>query len=89
MLQKTRIPQIQGVKGEAVLGYCEPLTTQEMWYHTAFPKGKKQGDLLLIQDYTFGEFLNDLNLSQILVWLLINNDLCTVFYATLGINPFQ
>jgi len=46
MLQKPRMPQIQGVKGEAVLRYCEPLRTQEMRHHTAFPKGKKQGDFL-------------------------------------------
>jgi hypothetical protein len=25
--------QIQGVEGEAVVSYCEPLTTQEMRYH--------------------------------------------------------
>jgi hypothetical protein len=44
LLQKPRMPQIQGVKGEAVPRYCEPLRTQEMRYHTAFPKGKKQGN---------------------------------------------
>jgi len=76
--------QIQDVKGEAVLGYCEPLTTQEMRYHTVFPTGKKQGDFLLIQDSTFGEFLNDFNFSLISAWLLTNNDLRPVFYATLG-----
>jgi hypothetical protein len=43
MLQKLRMPQIQGVRGEALLRYAEPLTTQEMQHHTAFPKGKKQG----------------------------------------------
>jgi len=83
-LQKPRIPQIQGVKGEAVLGYCEPLTTQEMRHHTAFPTGKKQGDFLLIQDSTFSEYLNGFNFSLISAWLLINIDLCPVFYATLG-----
>ena len=31
-LQKSRVPQIQGVKGEAVVIYREPLTTQEMRY---------------------------------------------------------
>jgi len=29
-LQKSRVLQIQGVKGEAVVLYCEPLTTKEM-----------------------------------------------------------
>ena len=31
-LQKSRMPQIRGVKGEAVVIYCEPLTTKEMGY---------------------------------------------------------
>jgi len=33
MLQKSRMPQIRGVKSEAVAIYCEPLTTKEMGYH--------------------------------------------------------
>ena len=32
-LQKLRMPQIRGFKGEAVVIYCEPLTTKEMGYH--------------------------------------------------------
>jgi hypothetical protein len=31
--RKPRIPQIQGVEGEAVVNYCELLTTKEMGYH--------------------------------------------------------
>ena len=27
------MPQIRGVKGEAVVVYCEPLTTKEMGYY--------------------------------------------------------
>jgi len=33
MLQKSRMLEIQGVKGEAVVSYCESLTTKEMRYH--------------------------------------------------------
>jgi hypothetical protein len=32
LLQKLRVPQIQDVKGEALVFYREPLTTQKMWY---------------------------------------------------------
>jgi hypothetical protein len=32
MLQKLRMPQIQGFEGEAVVTYREPSITQEMWY---------------------------------------------------------
>ena len=31
--RKFRIPQIRGRKGEAVVGYREPLITKEMGYH--------------------------------------------------------
>jgi hypothetical protein len=31
--------QIQGVKGEAVVSYCEPLTTKEMRLPLGFPEG--------------------------------------------------
>jgi len=84
MLQKLRMPQIQGIKGEAELRYSDPMTTKEMLHHTAFPPGKKQGDFLLIQNSTFSEFLNDFNFSLISPWLLNNIDLYPVFYATLG-----
>jgi len=59
MLQKSRVPlvrsritgEIQGVKGEAVVTYCEPLTTRQRRTGagdavlSAFPKGKQHGDL--------------------------------------------
>jgi hypothetical protein len=32
-LQKPRVLQMQGVKGEAVVIYADPLTTQQMLYH--------------------------------------------------------
>ena len=32
-LQKPRMPQIQGVEGDAVVIYREPSTTKEMRYH--------------------------------------------------------
>ena len=32
-LQKSRMPQVRGVKSEAVVIYCEPLTTKEMGYY--------------------------------------------------------
>ncbi len=55
MMQKPRMPQIRGGKGEAVLMYCEPWPTKEMRYHTAFPKGKKWGEFSTKQEFTFGE----------------------------------
>jgi hypothetical protein len=31
--RKLRMLQLQGIKGEAVIIYCEPLITQKMGYH--------------------------------------------------------
>jgi hypothetical protein len=31
--RKSRMPQIQGIKGDAVVIYCEPLITKKMGYH--------------------------------------------------------
>jgi hypothetical protein len=53
--RKSRMPQIQGVKGEAIVSYAEPLTTQacpaelsreaEDAVSSAFPEGKQNEDL--------------------------------------------
>ncbi len=37
------MPQIQGIKGEAVVVYCEPLITQEMGYHRISRRVNKKG----------------------------------------------
>ncbi|UCG79809.1 MAG: hypothetical protein JSV60_07445, partial [Desulfobacterales bacterium] len=39
--RKLRLPRIQGVKGEAVVSYCELLTTLEMGYHRLFQRVNK------------------------------------------------
>jgi len=77
MLQKPRMPQIQGVKGEAVLRYCEPLRTQEMRHHTAFPRGKKQ-------DRTFCEFKTNTIFVLKAKPVLLQSNFGPVFYATFG-----
>jgi hypothetical protein len=48
-LQKPRVLQMQGVKGEAVVVYADPLTTRQRRasaadaVSSAFPKGKQHG----------------------------------------------
>ncbi len=37
------MPQIQGIKGEAVVVYCEPLITQEMGYPRLSRRANKMG----------------------------------------------
>jgi hypothetical protein len=49
--------QSQGVKGEAVVAYCDPLTTQNL-KASGFPrcfKGKKQGKIDPSFEYTDGD----------------------------------
>jgi hypothetical protein len=51
--EKVRVPQIQGVKGEAVLDYREPLTTRQRRTSSgdavpsAFPEGGQQGEFFI------------------------------------------
>jgi len=51
-------------KGEAVVGYRNPLATQKMHYHRLSRKGKQQDDFLLVVDITFGEFDETALMSQ-------------------------
>ena len=53
-------------------------------YQTVFPKGKKQGNFLVNQDYTLSEFLNDLRFLIIPAGLLTHIHLCPVFYTKFG-----
>jgi hypothetical protein len=39
MLQKPRVPQVRGGRGEAVLGYCEPLDNKGDVVSLGFPEG--------------------------------------------------
>ena len=56
-LQKSKMQQIQGVKGEAVVGYREPLTTKEMRYPRLSQRVNKAVILMLSIDVTNGHIL--------------------------------
>jgi hypothetical protein len=52
-LQESRMPQIQGAKGEAIPMNrdCEALATQEMRYHPVKSgKGKQRGEIFIVQE---------------------------------------
>jgi hypothetical protein len=67
-LQKLRMLQIQGVKGEGVVHYCEPLTTKvvrsrtsgEMWHHRLSGRVNNRTKLFLSLDVTYCTFLRNL-----------------------------
>ncbi len=74
-LQKSRMPQIQGVKGEAVVGYRESSTmlggqaldnTGDA-VSSAFPKGKKHGSFWTLIDAIMCEFLSQLIKARIVL----------------------
>jgi hypothetical protein len=57
-LQKSRMPQIQGVKGEAVVVYRKSLTTQEMGYPRLSRRVNNMADFSLFMNVTLCGFVN-------------------------------
>jgi len=55
-LRKSRMPQVQGVEGEAVVCYADPLTTQEMRYHRLSRRVNNMAGFSLFVDVTRSEF---------------------------------
>ena len=55
-LQESRVPQICGVKGEAVVLYREPLTTKEMWYPRLSHRVNNMAVFRCFQDFTWSAF---------------------------------
>jgi hypothetical protein len=51
--------QIQGAEGEAIVGYCEPLATQEMRDHRLSRKVNNMAVFSLFVDFPVCAFLND------------------------------
>jgi hypothetical protein len=41
--RKLRVPQIRGIKGDAVVVYCEPLITKKMGCHRLSQRVNKMG----------------------------------------------
>ena len=84
-LQKSRMLQIQGAKGEAIVSYCEPLATQEMRYHPAKGgKGKQLGRFFNFLDITGNEFHKIAQKDHKERLLLLLRTFCHVVYATIG-----
>ncbi len=78
--------QIQGVKGEAVVTYAEPLTTSRRGgISSAFPKGKQHGEYTMVLNLTICGILKQ-GIAQLQPPVFIDSYLCSsrVVYATLG-----
>jgi len=48
------VPQIQGVKGEAVVIYADPLRTQEMRYHRLSRRVNNSANMITALEHTIG-----------------------------------
>ena len=90
MLQKTRMPEIQGVEGECRLllrrssRLLRILDNEGDSVSSAFPKGKKHDKLSAFLEFTFSDFQERELItpkSLLLLFLVIT---WHVFYATLG-----
>ena len=86
MLQKSRVLQIQGVKGEAVVIYAEPFTTQQMRYHRLSRRVNNMACFFSFLDVTHGEFHKIAQKDGKERLLLLFRTFCHVVYATLGIT---
>ncbi len=49
--------QMQGVKGEAVVIYAKPLTTQQMGYHRLSRKVNNSANIISLLDFTTCAFV--------------------------------
>jgi len=78
------MPQIQGVKGEAVVIYREPLTTQEMRHHRLSQRVNNMAGFSLFVDVTHSEFPKIAQEDCQVRLLLLFRTFCHVVYATLG-----
>jgi hypothetical protein len=85
-LQKSRMPQVQGVEGEAVVCYAEPLTTQEMRYHRLSRRVNNMASFWLFVDVTPSEFAKIARERRNVRLSLLFRTFCHVVYATLGYN---
>jgi len=97
LLQKPRMPQIQGVQGrastelsrsQAVVFYCEPLATKEMGHPRLSLRVKNMTILLFVFNVTKSLFGKQVQTYSNALLLFFFSMPCHVFYATAGFTLF-
>jgi hypothetical protein len=78
------MPQVQGVKGEAVVVYREPFTTQEMRYHRLSRRVNNMAVFPSFLDISRSELQNIAQKNRKDGLLLLLRTFSHVVYATLG-----
>jgi hypothetical protein len=66
------MPQIQGIKGEVVLVYCESLITQEMGYHRLSRRVNKMG----LKKDIYNSSIEELTIASIFVYDHLGLEFC-------------
>ena len=77
---------MQGVKGEAVVNYAEPLTTQQMRYHRLSRRVRNTAVFPCFLDITGGGFFKVTHNFLKERLLLFLKTFCRLFYAMLGLT---
>jgi type IV pilus assembly protein PilV len=88
-LQKSRMPQVQGVEGEAVVCYAQPLTTQEMRCHRLSRRVNNMAGFSLFVHVTRSEFAKIAQEPRNVILSLLFRTSCHVVYATLGFTLLE
>ena len=84
LLQKSRVLQLQGAKGEAVVLYRDPLATPKMRRHRFSRRVKNRTTYYGYPDTTTGEFLKQNRIVAKGMDGLHLTSFWHIFYATLG-----
>jgi hypothetical protein len=88
-LQKSRMLKIQGVKGEAVVDYCEPLTTPKMPYHRLSRRVNNTASFPLPLDLTDDEMQDERQKWPNTLLFISFHTFRRVVYATLGFTLLE
>jgi len=84
MLQKSRMLQTRGVKGEAVVTYGEPLTRKEMRYSRLSRRVENMTNWIDYLGIHIWRFPETVPYYAKILFLLLFITPCHVFYATKG-----
>ena len=88
-VEKPRTLEIQSVKGKAVVGYIEPLTTQQMRDHRLSPLANNSSSIILSLDLTICAFVRDARKFIKLCITLASSHDCRIVYGTIGFTEIE
>ena len=86
MLQKSRVPQLQGIKAAAVVFYRKALITPQMLCHRLSQRVNKAAKIAVFSDLTEGDIRQRaVNEDKTFIETVFHKS-CRVVYATMGLT---